>query len=64
MITKKQKFLWIMVIAILTVLVAFACKRKPTQTENFQVIEQVEQTPTPENKSTYTDEEKYIVSNY
>lgn len=48
MITKKTKFLWLMVIAILTVLVAFACSEKPTEAQNLSAAEQVGQTPEPE----------------
>ena len=47
MIVKKQ-ILWLIAIAIITVMVSVACSEKPTDAKNFSVMEIAGRTPTPQ----------------
>ena len=47
MITKKQ-ILWLIALAIMTVMVSVACKKKPTDVGNYMSVSEAGQTPAPE----------------
>lgn len=49
MITKKQ-ILSLIALAIIMVIGSVACKKKPTDAENYMVVKQAEQPPEPEKK--------------
>ena len=49
MVTKKQ-ILSLIALAIIMVIGSVACKKKPTDAENYMVVKQAEQPPEPEKK--------------
>ena len=53
MITKKQ-ILWLIALAIITVMVLSACKKKPTNAGNYMSVTEAGQTPAPEFPSDNT----------